>query len=429
MNPLRRAWCRTYQAAFRIALPILPYREPKILDSVQAVPVELSSRGIGSVLLVTDPGIARIGLTRGLESALAGAGIACATYSETVANPTVANVEAALELYRASGCQAIIGFGGGSSMDCAKAVGARVAQPRKSVGAMRGLLRVHRRLPLLIAVPTTAGTGSEVTLAAVITDENTRYKYPINDFALIPSIAVHDWRLTAGLPASVTDQTGMDALTHAVEAFIGRSTTRHTREMALDAVRLVHDNLLAAYEDGNDERARRNMLTASYEAGIAFTQSYVGYVHAIAHSLGGRYGIPHGLANAVILPHVLRAYGAAAAPKLAILARHAGIATASETDEAAAAAFIEWVDGMNARLGIPAHLDGIRAEDLEVMATHADAEANPLYPVPVLWDRTALEHMYRVVAGGRFADEPDTCQMGPSPSPSARTRQDEEALA
>ena len=288
---------------------------------------------------------------------------------------------------------------------------------------MRGLLRVHRRLPLLIAVPTTAGTGSEVTLAAVITDEKTHYKYPINDFALIPSIAVHDWRLTAGLPVSITGQTGMDALTHAVEAFIGRSTTRHTREMALDAVRLIHDNLLAAYENGRDEAARRNMLTASYEAGIAFTQSYVGYVHAIAHSLGGRYGIPHGLANAIILPHALRAYGDAAAPKLAILARHVDIAAADEPDGTAAAAFIEWVDAMNARLGIPRHLDGIRAADLEVMAAHADAEANPLYPVPVLWDRTALEHMYRVVAGGRFADEPDACQTTPSPTA------DEEALA
>lgn len=436
MNPLRKAWCRTYQAAFRIALPVLPYREPTILDSVEAVPAELSSRGVKSVLLVTDPGIARIGLTHGLEDALARAGIAYTVYSETVANPTVANVEAALALYRANGCQAIIGFGGGSSMDCAKAVGARAAQPRKSVGSMRGLLRVHRRLPLLIAVPTTAGTGSEVTLAAVITDEKTHYKYPINDFALIPSVTVHDWRLTVGLPASITGQTGMDALTHAVEAFIGRSTTRHTREMALDAVRLIHDNLLAAYENGRDEAARRNMLTASYEAGIAFTQSYVGYVHAIAHSLGGRYGIPHGLANAVILPHALRAYGDAAAPKLAILARHVDIAAADEPDGTAAAAFIEWVDAMNARLGIPRHLDGIRAADLEVMAAHADAEANPLYPVPVLWDRTALEHMYRVVAGGRFADEPGTCQTNPSPlpcqtnpSPLTSPSADEEALA
>ena len=271
MNPLRKAWCRTYQTAFRIVLPVLPYREPRILDSIEEVPEVLREHGISSVLLVTDRGIAQIGLTRGLEDALARAGISCATYDKTVANPTVANVEEARALYLESACQAIIGFGGGSSMDCAKAVGARIAQPRKSVGSMRGLLRVHRRLPLLVAVPTTAGTGSEVTLAAVITDEKTHHKYPINDFALIPRYAVHDWRLTRGLPPAITGQTGMDALTHAVEAYIGRSTTRHTRRMATEAVRLVHDNLLDAYRNGGDERARTAMMEAAYKAGVAFT--------------------------------------------------------------------------------------------------------------------------------------------------------------
>ncbi len=257
------------------------------------------------------PGIARLGLTASLETALASRGIGVTVYAETRANPTVSNVEEAASLYRESACQAIIGFGGGSAMDCAKGVGARIAQPSKPINKMRGLLRIHRRLPLLIAVPTTAGTGSEVTLAAVITDDETHYKYPINDFVLIPRFAVHDPEFTRGLPASITGQTGMDALTHAVEAFIGRSTTPYTRKMARQAVQLIHDNLLEAYEHGDDMRARRNMLSAAYKAGVAFTRSYVGYVHAIAHSLGGRYGIPHGLANAIILPHMLRAYGEA----------------------------------------------------------------------------------------------------------------------
>ena len=328
-------------------------------------------------------------------------------YDGTVANPTVANVEAALGVYRDHGCQAIVGFGGGSAMDCAKAVGARVAQPKKSVNSMGGLLRVHRRPPCLIAVPTTAGTGSEVTLAAVITDERTHHKYPINDFFLIPAYAVHDWRLTEGLPASVTAQTGMDALTHAIEAYVGRSTTRLTREKALSACRLIHDNLADAYDDPHNARARRNMLRAAYDAGIAFTQSYVGYVHAIAHSLGGLYGIPHGLANAVILPHVLRAYGEAAESKLADVARACGISPEGASDHDAAHALIGWIDAANARMGIPDHLDGIRASDVAAMAAHADAEANPLYPVPVEWDRAQLEAMYHVVAGGAFADEAD----------------------
>lgn len=324
MHLARRAWCRTYQTVFRIALPILPYTEPRILEHAEDVPAVLQKRSIQKALIVTDPGIARLGLTASLERALTAQGIGATVYAETRANPTVSNVEEAAALYRENDCRAIIGFGGGSAMDCAKGVGARIAQPNKPINKMRGLLRVHRLLPLLIAVPTTAGTGSEVTLAAVITDDETHYKYPINDFVLIPRFAVHDPEFTRGLPASITGQTGMDALTHAVEAFIGRSTTPYTRKMARQAVQLIHDNLLEAYEHGDDMRARRNMLLAAYKAGVAFTRSYVGYVHAIAHSLGGRYGIPHGLANAIILPHMLRAYGDAAAPQACRSCSHGG---------------------------------------------------------------------------------------------------------
>ena len=223
MHLARRAWCRTYQTVFRIALPVLPYTEPRILEHAEDVPAVLQKRSIQKVLIVTDPGIARLGLTAPLETALASKGISAAVYAETRANPTVSNVEEAASLYRESACQAIIGFGGGSAMDCAKGVGARIAQPKKPINKMRGLLRIHRRLPLLIAVPTTAGTGSEVTLTAVITDDETHYKYPINDFVLIPRFAVHDPEFTCGLPASITGQTGMDALTHAVEALSGEA--------------------------------------------------------------------------------------------------------------------------------------------------------------------------------------------------------------
>ena len=325
MHLARRAWCRTYQTVFRIALPILPYTEPRILEHAEDVPAVLQKRSIQKVLIVTDPGIARLGLTAPLERALMAQGIGVTVYAETRANPTVSNVEEAAALYRENDCRAIIGFGGGSAMDCAKGVGARIAQPNKPINKMRGLLRVHRLLPLLIAVPTTAGTGSEVTLAAVITDDETHYKYPINDFVLIPRFAVHDPEFTRGLPASITGQTGMDALTHAVEAFIGRSTTPYTRKMARQAVQLIRDNLLEAYEHGDDMRARRNMLSAAYKAGVAFTRSYVGYVHAIAHSLGGRYGIPHGLANAIILPVVMEYNAPYTGEKYREIARAMGV--------------------------------------------------------------------------------------------------------
>lgn len=405
MHLARRAWCRTYQMVFRIALPILPYTEPRILEHAEDVPAVLQKSSIQKVLIVTDPGIARLGLTASLKRALTAQGIGVTVYSETRANPTVSNVEEAAALYRENDCRAIIGFGGGSAMAAPRVWGralrsqtspsTRCAACCASTVSCRCLLRFP--LPLV--------REAKVTLAAVITDDETHYKYSIDDFVLIPRFAVHDPEFTRGLPASITGQTGMDALTHAVEAFIGRSTTPYTRKMARQAVQLIRDNLLEAYEHGDDMRARRNMLSAAYKAGVALTRSYVGYVHAIAHSLGGRYGIPHGLANAIILPHMLRAYGDAAAPKLADLARMAGIAPATAQDSLAAEAFIDWVDRMNDALGIPKYVLGIRRSDIPQMAAHADTEANPLYPVPLLMDRLELEHVYEIVAGGMFEGE------------------------
>ena len=398
MGFARRIGCRAVQAVFRAAMPLLPYREPELLASIEDIAPVLSAQGVTSVLLVTGPTIHRLGLTRGLEESLARAGIACAVYDRTPADPMVSCIEETAAVYLENDCSAIIAFGGGSPMDCAKVAGARIAAPTKTIAQMRGTLRIRRPLPPLIAVPTTAGSGSEATLAAVVTDESAHHKYPINDFVLIPRYAVHDATLTCGLPPSATAQTGMDALTHAVEAAIGRSTTAYTRACAREAVRLIHDNLPQAFRDGDDMAARGNMLTASYKAGIAFTRSYVGYVHAIAHSLGGRYGTPHGLACAVCLPHVLRAYGAYAEKALAELARAAGIAGPSGANAQAAAAFIAWVDETNTALGIPSHLGCIREEDIAAMAARADAEANPLYPVPALWDAEDLAAVYRAIA-------------------------------
>ena len=290
----------------------------------------------------------------------------------------------------------IVAIGGGSSMDCAKAVGARLARPNKPLAKMEGILKIWHKLPLLIAVPTTAGTGSETTLAAVITDADTHHKYAINDFNLIPDYAVLEPSVTYGLPPQLTATTGMDALTHAIEAYIGRSTTKQTRAASIEAIQLIFDNLQTAYKNGNDKTARRNMLRASYLAGTAFTKSYVGYVHAVAHSLGGCYGIPHGLANSVLLPIVLKAYGTAAHKKLARLARITGISD-SKLDAVAAEEFINHIRSMNISMNIPETLDGIRNEDIPKLACYADKEANPLYPVPALWGPEKLEQMYHLV--------------------------------
>lgn len=399
MFVLRRIYCRVFQLAFRAALPVLPYRNPKIIPSDAGIPDVLRKHGVGSVMIVTDAGIRSLGLTAFLEKTLKENDISYCIYDRTVANPTIWNVEEAKDLYLKEGAQAIIAFGGGSSMDCAKAAGARIVKPHQSISQMKGLLKVHKKLPLLIAIPTTAGTGSETTLAAVITDSEKHYKYPINDFSLIPRYAVLDYHETVGLPKMITATTGMDALTHAVEAYIGGSTTKETRKMAEEAVTLIHRHLKNAYDDGHNKEARKGMLKAAYCAGVAFTKSYVGYVHAVAHSLGGQYGTPHGLANAVILPVVLRMYGPACEKKLACLARKAGVVDEKLNDREASRDFIRWIQKMNDSMGIPRTISGIHEKDISMMAKHADQEGNPLYPVPVLMNRKELEQIYYKVKG------------------------------
>ncbi len=395
MNTLKKIYCRTFQTAFRIAIPFLPYRKPEILSSMSELPSLFAKKNIKSVLLVTDPSIRGLGITKPLEENLASCGINVSVYDKTVANPTTDNVEEARALYIKEDCEAIIGFGGGSSIDAAKAVGARIAYPRKPLSKMEGILKVLKKIPLLIAVPTTAGTGSETTLASVIVDSRTRHKYPINSFPLIPRYAVLDPENTKSLPASITASTGLDALTHAIEAFIGRSTTKETREEAIEAVSLIFRYLPRAYRNGSDMEARRGMLRAAYLAGAAFTKSYVGYVHAVAHSLGGKYNTPHGLANAVLLPYVLEYYGESAWKKLAILADAVGIKGNSDKDMAES--FIIAIRKMEKDMKIPAELPEVREEDIEELSAYADKEANPLYPVPMLMDKDELKIFYKIV--------------------------------
>ncbi len=405
MNPFYKFYCRAFQFCFRVALPVLPYREPQILQDMPNVATLFTQKDIKSVLIVTDKGIVNAGLLENLKAALEEKKINYTIYQDTVPNPTIDNVEQAREAYLKNNCQAVIGFGGGSSLDCAKVTAARIAKPNQPVSKMKGLLKIWKKLPLLVAIPTTAGTGSETTLAAVITDAKTHHKYPINDFNLIPHYAVLDYRVTLGLPKSLTATTGMDALTHAVEAYIGGSTTAHTRQMAEEAVTLIHQYLKRAYDDGSDKEAREHMLRAAYCAGIAFTQSYVGYVHGIAHSLGGQYGTPHGLANAVILPHMLERYDASCHKRLGTLVKKSGIADASLDNKTAALQFIAWIKEMNASMGIPMYIEGIRTEDIPTMAKKAAQESNPLYPVPRLYDSKELEAMYDIIRGNSLENK------------------------
>ena len=398
MNIFAKIYCRVFQTAFRMALPLLPYREPEIIQSCAEIGKVAKKEKISSVLIVTDKGIVNNGLVGPVEAALQASGISCYIYADTQPNPTVQNVEDALQVYHVNDCDALIAIGGGSSMDCAKAVGARVVYPKRTVNQLGGKLKVWRKLPTLIAIPTTAGTGSETTLAAMITDSKTHHKYAIMSFPLIPKYAVLDASLTYSLPPHLTSTTGVDALTHAVEAYIGRSTSKETRRLSMEATKLVFENVEEAYKDGNNHTARENMLHAAYKAGIAFSKSYVGYIHAVAHSLGGKYGTPHGLANAVVMPYVLENYGKSVYKKLHRLGIAAGVATEEDAPMTGAIKFINAVKALNEGMNIPEKLSGIQKEDIPSLAKHAAKEANPLYPVPKLMTTKELEQFYYQVA-------------------------------
>ena len=388
---LKHAFYRVYQMGFKLVMGtnFFNWKEPELLEgpgAVKKLPAFVKSKGLNNVLVVTDKGLTGLHLLDGMYEEMEKAGVKYTVFDGVQPNPSIENIEAAKDAYIAGKCEGIIAFGGGSPMDCAKIAGARVANPNTSVRKMRGLLHVRHKLPPLFAVPTTAGTGSEVTLAAVVTDESTHEKCPVNDPKLRAPYAVLDPELTLGLPPHITSTTGMDALTHAVEAYIGRSNVANTEEFAEKAVKLIFDNIETAYKDGKNVEARYNMLKASYYAGMAFTRAYVGYVHAIGHNLGGYYHVPHGLAMATILPHVLDYYGETAYARLAKLAVISGV-KADGTDEEKAKAFIAEIRAMNERMGIGTGFDCIKDEDIDIIAERALKEGNPLYPVPKLMDK------------------------------------------
>ncbi len=393
---LKKSYYRIYQTVFKVAMNFLDWSEPQLLEgkgSILKLPEFVKSKGINKVLVVTDKGLMGLHLLDPLFEKLTEEGVDYVVYDEVQPNPTIPNIEAAREMYIKNECQGFIAFGGGSPMDCAKAAAARVVKPNQTVRKMRGYLKVLKKLPPFFAVPTTAGTGSETTVAAVVTDPETHEKNAINDICLRPKYAVLDPELTVGLPPHITSTTGMDALTHAVEAYIGRSNTKQTRNQAEKATKLIFDNVEAAYKNGKNFEARANMLKGSYWAGCAFTRAYVGYVHAIAHNLGGLYGTPHGLANAVILPYVLEWYGECIYPQLAKLADIVGIKGNNEADKAVK--FIEAIKMLNANMNIPSSFDMIKEEDLPTLIGRALKEGNPGYPVPRIMNYDDMESVIR----------------------------------
>ena len=382
-------YCRAFQKTMKVAVNFLDWTPPQVLKgagSIKELPALVKAQGVKNVLVVTDKGLMGLHLLDSLFEGLEKEGIKYSIFDGVQPNPTIYNVEDALKIYKDNKCEGFIAFGGGSPMDCAKITAARVVRPKMSPSDMRGLLKIRKKLPPFFAVPTTAGTGSETTIAAVISNPDTHEKNAVNDPSLRPAFAVLDPELTVGLPPHITSTTGMDALTHAVEAYIGKSNTKQTAEDALIATKLVFENIETAYADGKNLVARENMLVASYHAGLAFTRAYVGYVHAIAHNLGGMYGIPHGLANAVILPYVLDYFGETAYKRLAELADVAGVSGPAQGDREKAKRFIAAIRELNEKMGIPDKFDQIKDEDIPLIAERALKEGNPLYPVPKIMD-------------------------------------------
>lgn len=396
MNGLKLAYYRCYQKTFKLASDVVfKWVEPELFTGAGAVKdlaKIIQDKGFSKPLIVTDPGLMKLNLLDGLFASIEENGYSYALYDEVVPNPTIENIEAAVKIYTDNACDCVIAFGGGSSMDCAKIAAARVAHPNKPVEKMRGLLKVGKGLPPIFAVPTTAGTGSETTIAAVITGAN-HTKITILDPAIRPPYAVMDPELTLGLPPFITAPTGMDALTHAVEAYIGRSNTKNTKARARQAVNLIYKYLPVVYADGKNLEAREQMLLASYYAGVAFTQAYVGYVHAFAHAIGGMYGIAHGSACSTILPEMLKYYGYTCFEQLADLADEAGIEGKDTADKAKK--FIRSIQKFNEDMGIPARFEQLEEKDFEELADRILTEANPLYPVPKEMERKDVLRMLK----------------------------------
>ena len=396
--PIKKCWYRICQKVLMLGMCFMDWSEPELLEGDGAVlrlPAFIKNKGINKVLVVTDKGLMGLHLLDPLFKELEKEGVEYVVFDGVQPNPTIPNIEACKDVYINNNCQGIIAFGGGSPMDCAKAAGARVVKPKQSVRKMRGYLKIHKKLPPFFAVPTTAGTGSETTLAAVVSDPETHEKNAICDTSLRPKYAVLDPSLTIGLPPHITSTTGMDALTHAVESYIGKSNVKSTIKYAEEATILIQQNLEKAYQNGKDVEARKNMLKGSYLAGAAFTRAFVGYVHAIAHNLGGMYGTPHGLANAVILPYVLEWYGSSVYKPLAKLADLIKITTDDMSNEDKAKAFILEIKRMNKAMNIPETFDFIKEEDVPLLTKRALKEGNPGYPVPKIMKASDMEGVIR----------------------------------
>ncbi|MDU9595155.1 MULTISPECIES: iron-containing alcohol dehydrogenase [unclassified Vibrio] len=383
---LKHRLYRTYTAGLKIAALILPMPRPTLFSgpgSMNELLESMTELGFKRVLLVTDEGLVQVGIVDKVLKAAAQLDLQLDVFSKVQPDPTYDQVESGLEAYHRFHCEGILALGGGSAMDCAKVIAAKVTNKRP-IKKLAGLLKVWRMPAPLFAIPTTAGTGSEVTIAAVVSDPSSHIKTPLMDPKLVPLMAALDANLMIGLPPKITADTGVDALTHAIEAYVSRNATQETRAYSVAAIKLIFKHLPRVVAQGDDVEARHKMAMASYYAGLAFTKASLGYVHAFAHTFGAKYGIPHGMANGLALLPVLRFSLSEIEPQLRKLD---ALTAEGQSGEASAQHFLTHVESLFASIDIKQKSALIKREDADALVDLILKEAHWNYPVPKFMSR------------------------------------------
>jgi alcohol dehydrogenase class IV len=400
VSPLQALSYRAYHFALRMALLVYPIPRPQCFHSDEFATWlnQLKAQNIQHLLIVTDDALLKLGVPNALIDSLNDNGIKTTVFSEILPDPDINEIEQGYLAYLANHCQGIVAIGGGSVIDAAKLIGVRIAKPKVPLPKLKGLFKVLRKLPSLTAVPTTAGTGSETTVAAVASNRQSNEKFAIADYCLAPKYALLMPELTKGLPASITATTAMDALTHAIEAYIGINGTQFTNTQSLKACKLIFDNLPLALQTPHDVAIRANLLNASFFAGEAFTRTSVGYVHAIAHQLGAKYHVAHGLANAVLLDVVLLEFGDVVEHRLAEIADYCELSYPQDNSQRKATRVIEQIQKLKQSANIPSRLSEIRTSDIKGLALAAQLEAHPDYPVPAFWSLRRFEKVIGAIS-------------------------------
>lgn len=391
-----KLFSRIYQKIMKVACYFIKWPKPFVIEgtnsSLEIVNV-IKENKLQRPLIIVDPFIDQIGLMKQTLDSLDQNNIKYIKNIDVKSEPNVLMIEDIVSIYKESNCDSIIAVGGGSIIDTAKLVGARVTNPNKSISKMKGVLKVRKQIPFTITIPTTSGSGSECTVAAVVKDGHS--KYAVNSPKLVPNVAVLDPMFTISLPASLTLTTGMDALTHAIECYIGNSNTKTTYQDSIEAISLILNSLESLLANAQDVEKRLQMQKASYLAGAAFTRGYVGYVHSIAHALGAYYNIPHGEANAVLLPLVLEKYKEKIKNKMLKLVDK--LDESNLPNEEKLSLFYSKIKSLSLKVKKSIGFTKIDSKDYQELIKHIQKETWPLYPVPRYLEDSELIDIFEKV--------------------------------